>query len=64
MSGKDVPRVASFGATGTLRLFGISKGGNRYLRRLLLHGARSAVLRVKRERSTFGPVAFWGYISI
>jgi transposase len=36
-------------------LFGISKRGNCYLRKLLVHGARSAVLRVKRERSTFGP---------
>ena len=36
-------------------LFGISKRGNRYLRKLLVHGARSAVLRVKRERSPFGP---------
>ena len=26
-----------------------------YLRKLLVHGARSAVLRVKRERSPFGP---------
>ena len=29
--------------------------GNRYLRKLLVHGARSAVLIVKRERSPFGP---------
>jgi transposase len=27
----------------------------RYLRKLLVHGARSAVLRVKRERPPFGP---------
>jgi transposase len=28
---------------------------NSYLRKLLVHGARSAVLRVKRERSPLGP---------
>jgi transposase len=39
---------------GKARLFGISKRGNRYLRKILVHGARSAVLRVKRERSPFG----------
>jgi transposase len=44
-----VPRQHSTG--GKTRLFGISKLGNRYLRKLLVHGARSAVLRVKRERS-------------
>jgi transposase len=48
-----VPRQHSTG--GKARLFGISKRGNRYLRKLLVHGARSAVLRVKRERSPFGP---------
>ena len=48
-----VPRQHSTG--GQARLFGISKRGNCYLRKLLVHGARSAVLRVKRERSPFGP---------
>ena len=47
-----VPRQHSTG--GKARLFGISKRGNCYLRKLLIHGARSAVLRVKRERSPFG----------
>jgi transposase len=47
-----VPRQHSTG--GKARLFGISKRGNRYLRKILVHGARSAVLRVKRERSPFG----------
>jgi transposase len=47
-----VPRQHSTG--GKARLFGISKRGNSYLRKLLVHGARSAVLRVKRERSPFG----------
>lgn len=48
-----VPRQHSTG--GKARLFGISKRGTRYLRKLLVHGARSAVLIVKRERSPFGP---------
>ena len=48
-----VPRQHSTG--GKARLFGISKRGNSYLRKILVHGARSAVLRVKRERSPFGP---------
>jgi len=48
-----VPRQHSTGDKA--RLFGISKRGNTYLRKLLVHGARSAVLRVKRERSPFGP---------
>jgi transposase len=47
-----VPRQHSTG--GKARLFGISKRGNCYLRKLLIHGSRSAVLRVKRERSPFG----------
>src|ERR1700729_1761827 len=48
-----VPRQHSTG--GKARLFGISKRGNNYLRKILMHGARSTVLRVKRERSPFGP---------
>ena len=48
-----VPRQHSTG--GKARLFGISKRGNSYLRKILVHGARSAVLRVKRELSPFGP---------
>jgi transposase len=48
-----VPRQHSTG--GKARLFGISKRGNSYLRKILVHGARFAVLRVKRERSPFGP---------
>ena len=48
-----VPRQHTTG--GKARLFGISKRGDSYLRKILVHGARSAVLRVKRERSPFGP---------
>jgi transposase len=47
-----VPRQHSTG--GKSRLFGISKRGNSYLRKILVHGARAAVLRVKRERAPFG----------
>lgn len=47
-----VPRQHSTG--GKARLLGISKRGNPYLRKILIHGARAAVVRVKRERSPFG----------
>jgi len=47
-----VPRQNSTG--GKARLFGISKRGNSYLRKILIHGARSAVVRMKRERAPFG----------
>ena len=36
------------------RLFGFSKRGNVYLRKMLIHGARSLVLRVKRDSASFG----------
>lgn len=35
-------------------LLGISKRGNAYLRRMFIHGARAAVLRLKRETSLLG----------
>jgi transposase len=47
-----VPRQYSTG--GKTRLIGISKRGNSYLRKLLIHGARAAVVRMKRERAPFG----------
>ena len=47
-----VPRQHSTG--GKARLFGISKRGNSYLRKILIHGARSAVVHMKRERAPFG----------
>ena len=37
------------------RLLGISKRGNTYLRKILIHGARAAVLRIKRDRVPIGP---------
>lgn len=47
-----VPRQCSTG--GQPRLLGISKRGNNYLRRLFIHGARSVLMRVPRERLWFG----------
>ena len=47
-----VPRQYSTG--GKAKLLGISKRGNVYLRKILIHGARAAVLRVKRDRALFG----------
>jgi transposase len=47
-----VPRQWSTG--GKTKLLGISKRGNPYLRKMFIHGARAAVLRVKRERSSLG----------
>ena len=44
-----VPRQYSTG--GKARLLGISKRGNVYLRKILIHGARAAVLRIKRDRA-------------
>src|SRR2546430_15403524 len=47
-----VPRQWSTG--GKAKLLGISKRGNPYLRKMFIHGARAAVLRVQREGSTLG----------
>ncbi len=47
-----VPRQHSTG--GRVRLYGISKRGNRYLRMILVHGARAVVLRSKRDRIAMG----------
>ena len=47
-----VPRQYSTG--GKARLYGISKRGNNYLRKILIHGARAVVLRSKRERIAMG----------
>ena len=44
-----VPRHRASG--GRTVLLGISKRGDRYLRTLLIHGARSALLRIERQRS-------------
>ena len=43
-------------ASGLLKyqLYGISKSGNRYLRKILVHGARAVVLRSKRDRIAMG----------
>lgn len=47
-----VPRQHSTG--GRTTLLGISKRGNTYIRRLLIHGARSCVLHLDRERDRLG----------
>ncbi|RZU29687.1 IS110 family transposase [Edaphobacter modestus] len=47
-----VPRQHSTG--GKARLFGISKRGNNYLRKIFIHGARAVVLRSKRDRVAMG----------
>ena len=47
-----VPRQYSTG--GKARLLGISKRGNVYLRKILIHGARAAVLRINRDRAPIG----------
>jgi transposase len=47
-----IPKQYSTG--GTTKLLGISKRGNRYLRTMFIHGARSLVLRVNREHSPLG----------
>ena len=47
-----VPRQYSTG--GKPKLLGISKRGNPYLRKMFIHGARAAVLRIKREQSLLG----------
>jgi transposase len=47
-----VPRQHSTG--GNARLFGISKRGNSYLRRMFVHGARAVLLRVKYDTGGFG----------
>jgi transposase len=47
-----VPRQYSTG--GKAKLLGISKRGNIYLRKILIHGARAAVLRIKRDRAPIG----------
>lgn len=47
-----VPREHSTG--GKTTLLGISKRGNRYVRRLLIHGARSCLLHLDRTRDRLG----------
>jgi transposase len=47
-----VPRQYSTG--GKAKLLGISKRGNIYLRKVLIHGARAAAMRIKRNRFSIG----------
>jgi transposase len=39
---------------GRTQMLGISKCGNRYVRRLLIHGARSCVVHIDRTRDRLG----------
>jgi transposase len=48
-----VPAQRSTG--GKTKLLGISKRGNPYLRRLLIHGARTAKLHLDRDKDQLGP---------
>jgi transposase len=47
-----VPRQYSTG--GKQKLYGIGKRGNIYLRRMLIHGARAVLFRVKYDTGGFG----------
>ncbi len=47
-----VPREYSTG--GKTKLLGISKRGNRYLRRMIIHGVRSCVTHLDRSRYHLG----------
>ena len=47
-----VPRQYSTG--GKQKLFGISKRGNIYLRRMLIHGARAVLFRIKYDTAGLG----------
>jgi len=49
-----VPRQHSRG--GKTKLLGISKRGNQYLRRQLIHGARSVLFRLKETQT---PIGYW-----
>ena len=48
-----VPRQHSTGGKNTL--LGISKRGNSYLRKLLIHGARACKIHLNREKDALGP---------
>src|SRR5690348_7483297 len=47
-----VPKQYSTG--GKQKLLGISKRGNIYLRRMLIHGARAVLFRIKYDTAGFG----------
>ena len=46
--------LRQYSTGGKQKLFGISKRGNIYLRRMLIHGARAVLLRVKYDTAGFG----------
>lgn len=43
-----------YSTEGRTQTLGISKRGNRYVRRLLIHGARSCVVHLDRTRDRLG----------
>lgn len=45
---------AQYSTGGKAKLLGISKRGNSYVRRLLIHGARSCVMHMDRSRNRLG----------
>ena len=45
---------ATHSTGGKAKLYGISKRGNPYLRKILIHGARAVVLRSKRDKIAMG----------
>ena len=52
--GRDFAAWVDVVPGGKQKLFGISKRGNVYLRRMLIHGARAVLLRVKYDTGGFG----------
>ncbi len=44
---------------GKTNLLSISKRDNLYLRKILIHGARAAILRIKRDRAPIGAWLDW-----
>jgi transposase len=56
-----VPRQYSTG--GKQKLFGISKRGNIYLRRMLIHGARAVLFRIKYDSGGLGEW-YTGWLSV
>jgi transposase len=49
---RQIPGIGPFVATPIVAAIG--KRGNVYLRKILIHGVRAAVLRIKRDRAPIG----------
>jgi transposase len=52
--GRDLAAWWQHSTGGKTRLLGINKLGNEYLRRMMLHGARSVVMQMERNPSALG----------